>query len=797
MYKSIIIKTFFIFILFPVLSLNAQQSNTDAMLHGHVVSEGIHVPFINVVIKGTTIGTVTDETGHYQLANIPEGTYILIASGLGFKPKEELITISRNKSVEIKFDLKADRLGLEEVVVTGDRNARRRSDAPVIVNTLTPALFGTTQSVTLSEGLNFVPGLRTENNCSNCGFSQVRMNGMEGPYSQILVNSRPIFSGLAGVYGLELIPSSMIERIEVVRGGGSALYGSNAIAGTINLILKDPVNNSFEAGISGGLTGVGISNSGNPANDYNINLNTSMVSDDGKTGFSIYGFHRMRDPFDANADDFTELTSIKNTTIGGRVFRRIGYRSKLAIDFFNINEDRRGGNKHDMPEHMADIAESAKHNILTGAATYEKFFREEDKLSLYISGQSVNRDTYYGAEQSLQDYGMTRDFSHNLGGQYSAVFNNSGISFGIENQGSRLHDQKPGYPDIQNATIVNDSIQEIPYTENTDVADQRINTFGLFAQYDYSWNKLNVAVGARFDSYQITDKHQNAEDKTGNVLSPRVTLKYDLLPNMQARVSYSQGYRAPQIFDEDLHIETSGSRKVIHANDPNLKQETSHSYMASVDYNTLIGTVNFGVLAEGFHTTLVDAFANEYGTPDENGTVIYTRVNSEGGATVQGVNLEAKMKPHSNFELIAGFTIQSSRFEETQEFDEKRFVRTPDEYGYIALDWDFLPGLCFSTTMNYTGKMLIPYFGPELGSDEAMEAGELRQSDRFFDMGTKLAYKIDVDGISIEFYGGLKNIFNSYQTDHDYGIYKDPGYIYGPANPRSVYFGIRLGNLLK
>jgi len=131
-------------------------------------------------------------------------------------------------------------LGIEEVVVTGDRNKTNRTESSTIVSILTPKLFATIQSVTLSEGLNFCPGLRMENNCQNCGFSQVRMNGMEGPYSQILINGRPIFSGLAGVYGLELIPSSMIERVEVVRGGGSALYGSNAIAGTINLIFKRP-----------------------------------------------------------------------------------------------------------------------------------------------------------------------------------------------------------------------------------------------------------------------------------------------------------------------------------------------------------------------------------------------------------------------------------------------------------------------------------------------------------------------------------------------------------------------------
>ncbi len=772
----------------------SQMTKTDAMVHGHVISEGTHVPFANVVIKGTTIGTVTDETGHYHLANVPEGSLTIIASGLGFKQEQRTIFISKNETVEIKFDLEPDKLGLEEVVVTGDRNARRRSDASVIVNTITPELFSTTQSVTLSDGLNFVPGLRTENNCSNCGFSQVRMNGMEGPYSQILINSRPIFSGLAGVYGLELIPSSMIERIEVVRGGGSAIYGSNAIAGTINLILKDPVNNSYEAGISSGLSGVGIENSGDAASDYNINLNASTVTGDGKTGISIYGFYRNRNPFDANSDSFSELTSIRNTTIGGRIFRRFGYRSKIAFDFFNISENRRGGDNFDMPEHMANIAESVKHNILTGAVTYDKFFREEDKLSVFISGQGVDRNSYYGANKSLKDYGTTKDFSHNFGVQYSAKFTNSGLTFGIENQGSKLKDQKLGYLDYQNAEIIDDSIINVPSTQNTLIANQRTNTLGVFAQYDYTWNKLNVSVGARYDNYLIADEENKREKKTGNVISPRITFKYDVLPNLQTRISYSQGYRAPQVFDEDLHILTSGSRKVIHINDPDLRQETSHSYMASFDYNKLIGTVSFAFLAEAFHTTLYNAFANEYGEPDDNGTVIYTRINANGGATVQGVNLEVKLKPVKAFSLTSGFTLQSSKFDKSQEFDEKRFVRTPDNYGFLALDWDFVPNLCLSTTLNYTGKMLIPYFGQEL---ENPEAGELQQSNPFYDLGTKLTYTWNIDGVSFQLYSGVKNVFNSYQNDFDSGASRDPGYVYGPGTPRTIYVGIKLGNLLK
>ena len=190
--------------------------------------------------------------------------------------------------------LKPDLLNLEEIVITADKSEIKRIEASSIVNTISSRLFTSTQSVTLSEGLSFTPGLRVENNCQNCGFTQVRMNGLEGPYSQILINSRPIFSGLAGVYGLELIPANMIEKVEVVRGGGSALYGSNAIAGTINIILKEPSSDIYEVGVNSALTGVGVDGSGGPASDYSVNLNTSMVSANNRTGMSLVWFHKAR-----------------------------------------------------------------------------------------------------------------------------------------------------------------------------------------------------------------------------------------------------------------------------------------------------------------------------------------------------------------------------------------------------------------------------------------------------------------------------------------------------------------------
>jgi len=774
----------------------AQKIKTDANVFGHVICTDYdeHLSFATIHINGTTIGTTTDETGHYQLINLPEGTHTIQAMFLGYKPSEMEITIKKGETKEVNFELEKDALGLEEVVITGDRNATNRIESSTIVNTITPKLFATTQSVTLSEGLNFCPGLRMENNCQNCGFSQVRINGMEGPYSQILINSRPIFSGLAGVYGLELIPSSMIERVEVIRGGGSALYGSNAIAGTINLILKDPINNSYEFDVNSGLIGVGLDDSGNPAQDYSVNFNTSLVSADNKTGMALYGFYRNRKPFDANDDDFSEIASLKNTTIGTRLYHRLGTRNKLTVDFFNIKEDRRGGDKFDYPVHEANIAEALNHNLTTGALTYEQFFKENDLFSIYVSGQRVNRDSYYGAEKSLSDYGNTKDFSYTIGAQYNAKFGISNLVVGIENDGAWLKDKKLGYADIDNAIIVNDTIISIPHTDNVVVADQTTNTIGVFAQYEINWNKLKVSAGARFDNYMVKDKEHSGSDKSGNVLSPRLTFKYDIKNYLQARASYSQGYRAPQIFDEDLHIETSGSRKVIHENSPNLEQETSHSYMASLDFNKKLGKVYVGLLVEGFYTQLNNPFANVYSEPDENGTVIYTRVNADEGAKVQGVNIELNLVPTDKFSFKAGFTMQNSKYEQAQEFDEKRFFRTPEDYGYLILDWQALKNWGISSTANYTGKMLVPYFGLQIPNPND---GVLRETESFFDLGLKVRYNIKLNGATLQLFTGIKNIFNSYQSDFDSGIDRDPGYIYGPMNPRTVYFGLKIGNFLK
>ena len=767
-----------------------KKVKTDAMLFGDVKSKEEHIPFASITIKGTTIGTSADATGHFKMANLPVGKQVVLVSAVGYKPFEKEITLVSNKGVTIYIELEPDVIGLEQVVVSADRNARSRKDAGTIVNNIGAKLMNRTQNVTLTEGLNFSPGLRMENNCQNCGFSQIRMNGLESHYTQILINSRPVFSDLAGVYGIELIPANMIDRVEVIRGGGSAMYGSNAIAGTVNLITKDPINNTFSASMSQGILGAGLNNeSAGAKGDYSINFNGSFVTDDFKSGLSIFGFTRNRKAFDLNNDGFSDLTSINNTTLGARLYHRVASRGKLTADFFNINEFRRGGDGFELPYHEANIAEVVRHKINTGAINFDLLARETDKLSFYFSAQKVDRETYYGANQDPSAYGFTNDFTYSSGFQYARnlgwfLVAPSMLVLGFENNGSKLNDTKLGYYDI---------IFE-KHFGNTEVAKQQITTTAGFLQNEWKFEKAMFTAGVRFDHYSIADNLNFVPDVIGNVFSPRLNLLYNFTEGIQMRVGYAGGFRAPQLFDEDLHIEASGARKVLHENAEDLKQETSKSFTFSIDFSHHFGRWETQFLAEGFYTLLKNPFANEYGTPDENGVVIYIRINAPGGANVQGVNLEFNAAPSARLQFQSGFTLQKTAYEDPQEFNETRFFRSPNNYGFVSLSYS--PSLRFSiaATGNYTGSMLVPYFGPGL---ENPEMGELRTSPTFFDAGLKCSYEIKLtDDFKMELNSGIKNIFNAFQNDLDVGVNRDPSYIYGPTSPRTIYFGVKVGNFM-
>ncbi|MBR8726542.1 TonB-dependent receptor [Bacteroides pyogenes] len=198
-----------------------KKVKTDANIIGHVieVSTGDHVPGVSIFLKGTTIGTVSDNTGHFRLMDLPLGKKTVVMKAVGYKTKEQEVVLKKGVTIELNFNLEEDVAALDAVVVSANRNETTRRLAPTLVNVIDTKMFACANANNLAQGIVFQPGVRVENNCQNCGFNQVRINGMDGRYTQILIDSRPIMSALAGVYGLEQIPTNMIE--DRTRGSGA------------------------------------------------------------------------------------------------------------------------------------------------------------------------------------------------------------------------------------------------------------------------------------------------------------------------------------------------------------------------------------------------------------------------------------------------------------------------------------------------------------------------------------------------------------------------------------------------
>ena len=779
------LKIAFLFITQLVL---AQEQTT---ITGVITDGTAPVPFANIIVEGTTNGVAADENGSFEITlSLEEAT--LVFKAVGFKTQRKAIQPENFKNKPLAIELQEDLLGLEEVVVSATRNRISKKEAPVIVKVLSPKLFKATQSISLADGLNYQPGVRVETNCQNCGFTQVRLNGLEGQYTQILVNSRPVFSALNGVYGLEQIPVSIIDRVEVVRSGGSALFGSNAIAGTVNVITKEPVNNSWEVNSNLGLI------DGKTA-DRTLNMNTSIVSEDLSTGVTLYGMYRDRDAFDANGDGFSEITKLTNHSFGSKAFYRPNDNSRIGLDFTAIKEYRRGGDRIELAPQFTDITEELDHNTIFTGADYELYNDERtNNLSVYASVQHTERKSYYGglgggrtAADSIaanNAFGNTKDLALVSGVKFSHTFKNKDVlTSGVEYQLNDTEDVILGY---------------------NRVVDQQVNSFGLYSQYEWKPLKdFTTLLGARLDHISVDGYYtiQNIErtsEVSETVLSPRITLLYDITEELQFRGGYARGFRAPQAFNEDLHISSVGGEQRFAILSDDLESEFSNAYTASLNLTKNFNKTQTSLLVEGFYTTLQNPFTLvSTGASLPNGAILEESRNGS-GAYVAGTNVELTVSPSQDLYFQAGITYQKSIYKENQVLFESdgtvpgendviisEFTRAPNLYGFFNANWVISEAFKMDLTASYTGSMIAPH----VVSDSGFIA--LEETPQFIDVTPKVTYHFDLkDAFHIELSTGVQNVFNSYQDDFDRGPLRDSDYIYGPNRPRTFFFGIRFGD---
>ena len=648
---------------------------------------------------------------------------------------------------------------LDEMVVSANKNTVRRKDAPVVVSVINAKMMEQVNAPDLAKTLSFQSGLRVENNCQNCGFPQVRINGLEGAYSQILINSRPVVSALAGVYGLEQMPAAMVERIEVVRGGGSALFGANAVGGTINIITKDPKANTFE--VSNTLSQIGGS-----AWEEVMGANASIVGHDNRCGLALYQTYRNRQPYDHDGDGFSELGKLSSHTFGLNGYYRSTHYTRIGLEYHTTNEFQRGGNKFDLEPHLTDITEQTRHLINSGQLSYDIAWKEwAHKLSFFSSLQHIDRNSYYGAQQDPNAYGKTKDLTSVTGATYTGRFDHllfapAMITAGAEYQYNRLHDIMTGY--------------------NRDL-QQDVKIASVYAQGEWTVSRVTMLAGLRMDSHNLI---------SNPILSPRVNLMWKPSDRLQTRLTWSTGFRAPQAYDEDLHVTAVGGEGVLIQLADGLKPEYSNSFSGSVDWTFGCDHFLFNILGELFYTSLDDVFyLRDIGT-DADGNAVKERRNGD-GAQVYGANIEAKAAHGSHLLLQAGLTVQRSRYRKLTAWSDdptvapvRNIPRTPDLYGYFTMNAKPAKRLDVSLSGIYTGRMYVPHFGQQ---DEMVHTSD------FMELSAKLAYTFPLSHhLRLQLNCGVQNIFNAFQSDLDRGEYRDSGYFYGPTQPRTFFVGCKV-----
>ena len=742
------------------------KPQSDAHLYGHVIDSetGEHLPYVTVTIPGTTIGTATDASGHYFLKNLPTGTITVEARMMGYDPVRHEVSLRKGQSLELNFEITENGITMDDVVVSASRSETTRRKAPALVNVLDRKIFDNTNSACLAQGLSFQPGVRVEDDCQNCGFMQVRINGLDGHYSQILVDSHPVFSALSGVYGLEQIPASMIDRVEVMRGGGSALFGSSAIGGTINIITKDPDRNSAEVGHT--ITAIGNSSS----YDNVTSANASLVTDSRKAGLYVYGQNRHRSGYDHDGDGFTEIPQLQSQSLGLRSFFKTSAYSRITLQYNTVMEYRRGGDLLKQPPHEAFVAEQTDHAIDGGSLSFDISSADRSNhFNAYASFQNTARKSYYGSKQDLDAYGTTHDLTLAAGMQYVHAFRKllfmpSELTLGTEYSYDDLSDRSIGY-DIR--------------------TDQAVHIVGAYLQNEWKTRKWSLLIGGRLDKHNLVDHA---------IFSPRANVRFNPSESVNLRVSYAGGYRAPQAFDEDMHIAIVGGKRVRIRLADDLKEERSHSVSLSADLYHTFGRVQTNLLVEGFYTRLDDVFALRDIEDTADGGKIKERYNGS-GATVRGLNAEGRAVFTRWFELQAGVTWQRSRYVEPEYWSEdktvppvRRMFRTPDLYGYFTASLKPLRNFTADVTGTCTGEMLVQHM-----AGSGVERDVAVTTPAFCDVNLRLAYDLRVyKEITLQLYGGVQNLFNAYQKDFDKGVDRDSGYIYGPSLPRSWFIGAKV-----
>jgi len=796
MKNTILILVIKLFLFFCLTAIS--QEKTDAMLFGDVKSSGKHIPFVNIIVKGTNMGTLTDATGHYKLANLPIGKVTVIAQALGYKTREKEVEMKAGQVTELFFELEEDALQLEQVVVTGTRTKHHIKDVPVRTEVITSKEIETKNACNLYQALEGTPGIRVEQQCQFCNFTMIRMQGLGAEHTQVLINGQPVYSGLAGVYGLQQIGTIDIDRIEVVKGAGSALYGSSAVAGAINIITKEP---SFEPS-----TKVGLQFGKYNTNKYDIS--SSIRNEKGNIGLNIFAQKLTGNAIDETSDGMTRNEVKNKDGISDRVATNLnnaGFslyisdiflkNDKLIVRGRYLYEKRQGGIMEDdyYKNPFTDVTECITTDRYESELSYNKEFKNNSDFNFSLAYINHNRDVTN--DSYLRDYMETHNDSlPDLRNMRPYLANENSLTATLTyGTGIKNHQLLVGAQGYYNKLeesgmyIVVDAESDYLGKSYRSVSNKSATEFGVFVQDEWLvTEKFTLVPGIRLDIHNSEEEYKADRQVFENTLfpktrfdetsiNPRIAAKYELLKKITLRINTGTGFRAPYGFSEDLHL-CSGSPRVWKSS--NLKPETSISYNFSADYYGKKIRISTNI----FRTDLKDKIA--FIDADENISALgydYQWENID-DAFVQGIELSLVTNLIKDLDFGIDFTYNQGEYdnvredwEETPYAENSKYIsRFPETTGNLKIEYS-LKNWNFAFTGNYQGKMYIDYFG------EVTQ--KIKETAPFMLFNLRVSKKLNI----FKLYTGVDNIFNYIQDEKHTN---DAAFMYAPVYGTIYYGGI-------
>ncbi len=729
-------------------------------LSGVVSHEGSALEFVSVGLRNSTLGTATDVNGRYTLTNIPYGTYEVMVSMVGYQAIYKSVRVSGDHTLD--FEMKESATALDEVVVSGTMQEISKLESAVPVEVYSPQFFKANPTPSVFESLQNVNGVRPQLNCNVCNTGDIHINGLEGPYTMVLIDGMPIVSGLSTVYGLTGIPQSLIERVEIVKGAASTLYGSEALGGLINIITKKPDNAPLVT-VDAFATGWAEVNA-----DVGVKLDVGRAQ-------SLVGvnYFNYQNPIDNNNDGFTDITLQDRFSVfnkwnfkraDGRVFSLAGR---------YVYEDRWGGEMNWAPRYRGGdqvYGESIYTKRWESFGVYQLPVQERINFQFSINGH--DQDSYYGTTQyDATQYVGFGQFTWN-----KSLLTNQELLVGLAYRYTY-------YDDNTTATFDEQNQQNHPSS---------IHLPGVFLQDDIRLNDQHkILLGVRYDYNSLH----------GNIFSPRLNYKWNSPDKHNIfRMSIGNGYRVANVFTED-HAALTGARSVVF--DEELKPEKSWNTNANfVKKIYTAGNAFIGIDASLFYT-----FFNNRIVPDyETNTNEIRYGNLEGSAVSQGASLNLDIAWSSGLSMLAGATVMDVTIKENG--TKTRQILTERFSGVWNIGYTFVGS---DITIDYTGNLYGPMRLPLLSEFDNRPA-----YSPWWSLQNIQVTKTFASGIEV--YGGVKNLLNytppanSIARSHDpfdeqvqfdadgqamrtaenpYALTFDPSYVFAPNQGIRGFLGVR------